>query len=464
MTGRKSRSKPVKILYSLTAAAAVFGMGLLWFGVNKAPEKNAAAVMYFTDTSDVFSLSERLTQIQGKQFDVDFMENVSITSQVPLWRISSQMSVTRLIGSEAFEISLYDMENPSEAPLLLGTYLNFLGREFEGMRVISYCDMISSPRLPVIKLCGCGGVLFGTLFYTVFSLFTDEKKQRKKAAPKPVIIEEDTKENEFDTFIDPKPEEDVHDNEPQDAPEALHEFIPEEEEKPREITLKQAFSLGEADYSLPDGLESSSYMLCAKMLTSVADTGEIPVLVIAPANNAAAEGEISSAAKFGAYLACALAALGKRVIVIEGDVHSPRVSRIFNSSGSGGIAEIVSGKCKVWDALVLGARPGVDIIARQQPYPAPTAVFLSPSYRQFIAYMAAQYDFVLINAPIAWGCEEWGLLIKPCTGIIAVTENNLISDVNCAEGLSRTDKQTYFCSVKRPDKIQYRGHENVRKS
>lgn len=453
MTDRKSRSKPVKILYSLTAAAAVFGMGLLWFGVNKVPEKNAAAVMYFTDTSDVFSLSERLTEIQEKQSDVSFMENVSITSQVPLWRISSQLSVTRLIGSEAFEISLYDMESPSEAPLLLGTYLNFLGREFEGMKVISYCDMISCPKLPVLKLCGCGGVLFGALFYTVFSLFTDEKKQKKKAAPKAVIIEEETVENEFDTFIDPQPEEEADDHEIPEVPEAVHEFVPEEEEKPRENTVKQAFSLGEADYTLPNGLQDSSYMLCAKMLISVADTGDIPVLAIAPANNAAAGGEISSAAKFGAYLACALAALGKRVIVIEGDVHSPRVSRIFNSCGNGGIAEIVSGKCKVWDALVSDARPGVDIIAKQQPYPAPTAVFLSPSYRQFIAYMAAQYDFVLINAPIAWGCEEWELLLKPCTGIIAVTENNRISDVNCAEGLSHTDKQTYFCSVRRPDKI-----------
>lgn len=96
-------------------------------------------------------------------------------------------------------------------------------------------------------------------------------------------------------------------------------------------------------------------------------------------------------------LASIMAATGKRVLLIDGDLRDGQLHRYFHSERANGLADILNGAppAEVLRASVL---ENLDFIATGTLPPNPSELLLRPALGAMLAELAPQYDLVLIDA------------------------------------------------------------------
>jgi len=96
-------------------------------------------------------------------------------------------------------------------------------------------------------------------------------------------------------------------------------------------------------------------------------------------------------------LAAVMAASGRRVLLIDGDLRDGQLHRYFQSERAHGLSDVLSG-----EAIVSVLRPSVlenlDFIATGHLPPNPAELLLRPSLATLLNELAPQYDVVLIDA------------------------------------------------------------------
>lgn len=96
-------------------------------------------------------------------------------------------------------------------------------------------------------------------------------------------------------------------------------------------------------------------------------------------------------------LAAIMAASGRRVLLIDGDLRDGQLHRYFQSERARGLSDVLSG-----EAIVSVLRPSVlenlDFIATGHLPPNPAELLLRPSLATLLNELAPQYDVVLIDA------------------------------------------------------------------
>jgi tyrosine-protein kinase Etk/Wzc len=96
-------------------------------------------------------------------------------------------------------------------------------------------------------------------------------------------------------------------------------------------------------------------------------------------------------------LAAIMAASGRRVLLIDGDLRDGQLHRYFQSERAHGLSDVLSGA-----AIVSVLRPSVlenlDFIATGHLPPNPAELLLRPSLATLLNELAPQYDVVLIDA------------------------------------------------------------------
>jgi tyrosine-protein kinase Etk/Wzc len=99
-------------------------------------------------------------------------------------------------------------------------------------------------------------------------------------------------------------------------------------------------------------------------------------------------------------LASVFAEVGKRVVVVEGDL---RRGRLHASLGAGerapGLAEVLGGEAPWKDVVRKSVLPGVDFLAGGRRPPNPSVLFESERFGRLVAELGAAYDLVLIDTP-----------------------------------------------------------------
>jgi len=101
-------------------------------------------------------------------------------------------------------------------------------------------------------------------------------------------------------------------------------------------------------------------------------------------------------------LGIALAEIGRKVVLIDGDIRHPRLHRIFSTSNEIGLTDILDGKMpiNVKDRYVLETQvPGLHLIPSGQPNGSISRLLYSPRMQELIAELRANYDIVLIDSP-----------------------------------------------------------------
>lgn len=123
--------------------------------------------------------------------------------------------------------------------------------------------------------------------------------------------------------------------------------------------------------------------------------GDTPPQVIMLTSSIPAEGKTT----LSIALAHNLGVLGHRVLVIEGDLRRRVFSEYFKVSGAGGLLTAIEGGHDLKDLVV--TQPGIkaDVLMGQQSQINVADIYQSQAFKNFIAGLRKDYDFIVIDSP-----------------------------------------------------------------
>ncbi len=98
-------------------------------------------------------------------------------------------------------------------------------------------------------------------------------------------------------------------------------------------------------------------------------------------------------------LAFNLSGLGKRVLLIEGDIRRRTFSQYFRGSTAGGLVKVVSGTLTLEEAVLHEEEMGFDVLMGDKSSINAADLFSSERFRNMMNTARESYDYVLIDTP-----------------------------------------------------------------
>ena len=103
-------------------------------------------------------------------------------------------------------------------------------------------------------------------------------------------------------------------------------------------------------------------------------------------------------------IAVAAAMTGKRVLLVDADLHRPRIHDIFGLKNEAGMTDLLrsEGDWSRWPELTQRTKlPGLSVITAGNPRQGAGILFYSPGFPMLLAKWREQYDLVLLDTPPA---------------------------------------------------------------
>ncbi|MFK5997221.1 MAG: polysaccharide biosynthesis tyrosine autokinase [Rhodobacterales bacterium] len=94
-----------------------------------------------------------------------------------------------------------------------------------------------------------------------------------------------------------------------------------------------------------------------------------------------------------------LAGLGKRVLLVEGDIRRRTFTQYFNIENQRGILAVISGETSLEDAVYRDPKVGFDVLVGEKSSTNAADLFSSEKFHGFLNEMREIYDYVVIDTP-----------------------------------------------------------------
>jgi capsular exopolysaccharide synthesis family protein len=98
-------------------------------------------------------------------------------------------------------------------------------------------------------------------------------------------------------------------------------------------------------------------------------------------------------------LAIVLAQLGRPVLLVDADLHRPRLHEIFRVPNRTGLVSVLAEKADPFAAIVKTATPGLSLLPAGPATPNPSGLLSSEAMRALLEFAGMNHDFVVIDAP-----------------------------------------------------------------
>ncbi len=129
-----------------------------------------------------------------------------------------------------------------------------------------------------------------------------------------------------------------------------------------------------------------------------------------------------------ANLATAFAQSGKKVIVVDGDLHIPKQHKIFELPNKVGLSTLLTQLTNIEEAIQATKLPGLFVLT-SGPLPSdPAKIIGSPNMPNLIKWLSQEYDIVLVDSPAVLAVAETTLLASLVDGVILVARRNFIRE------------------------------------
>ena len=126
-----------------------------------------------------------------------------------------------------------------------------------------------------------------------------------------------------------------------------------------------------------------------------------------------------------ANLGISLAEIGRRVLLIDGDLRRPRLGRLFGLQFASGLSDLLldggSGKTTLDSAVRSSTVPGLYLLAGGSEPANISKLLHSPYLESLVETVRSEFDFVLIDAPPMVGMADARLLSRVADGVILIS-------------------------------------------
>ena len=141
------------------------------------------------------------------------------------------------------------------------------------------------------------------------------------------------------------------------------------------------------------------------------------------------------------HLARSLAELGKKVIVIDGDMRkSVIVGRNTFSSKVFGLSETLSGMKNVRECIYATQYPNLDIIFAGKCPPNPVELLSSNYFSGLIELLREDFDYIIIDTPPLGQVIDAAVIAQNCDGIIFVLGSRRVHRRQAQEVIEQINK------------------------
>ena len=118
------------------------------------------------------------------------------------------------------------------------------------------------------------------------------------------------------------------------------------------------------------------------------------VRVILVTSSGAGEGKTTVASNLGIVMA----QMGKRVLLVDGDLRRPMVHKIFGMEREPGLTEVIVGEAELGVAIRRSEVEGLDVLVSGHIPPNPSELLGSVRMRRVIEEMRGRYEYVVIDS------------------------------------------------------------------
>ena len=129
-----------------------------------------------------------------------------------------------------------------------------------------------------------------------------------------------------------------------------------------------------------------------------------------------------------ANLAIAFAQSGKKVIVVDCDLHMPKQHKINRLSNMVGLSTLLTQSANIEEIVQATGIPGMYVLTSGPLPPNPAKILDSPEMTSLINYLSHQYDMVLLDSPAFLVLADTALLVPIVDGVILTARRNFIQE------------------------------------
>lgn len=186
--------------------------------------------------------------------------------------------------------------------------------------------------------------------------------------------------------------------------------------------------------------------------------------VIAVTSSVQREGKSSVAAN----LAAALAQVGHRVLLVDGDMRHPTQHHIWDLTNSVGLSNVIVGQAKL-SAAIKEVMPSLHVLTAGVIPPNPVALLDSKRMAALTEHFSKSYNFVIIDTPALSGIADAPIIGKVADGILLVVRPRVVNaaSANAAKEFLKQSNQNILGLVangvvvkSEPDSYFYYTKEN----
>lgn len=121
-------------------------------------------------------------------------------------------------------------------------------------------------------------------------------------------------------------------------------------------------------------------------------------------------------------LAIAMALDGRRVILVDADLHRPRAHVIFDLPKQPGLTDVLVGESKLQEALKLVGIPGLRVLAAGTMPPNPTELLNSVAMDAVFKDLQSEADIIIVDSPPILSTADGQVLSAKVDGVIYVMQ------------------------------------------
>ena len=134
-------------------------------------------------------------------------------------------------------------------------------------------------------------------------------------------------------------------------------------------------------------------------------------------------------------LALNLTGLGKRVLLIEGDIRRRIFSQYFEIPSSNGLLSVLAGNLSLQDAVVRVDALGADVLIGEKAKTNAADIFSSERFAMLLETAREQYDYIIIDTPPVLAVPDARIIGKHVDAIIYTVKWDSTSHRQVREGL-----------------------------